>query len=56
MYESVGKSVISVCKMRAYKGLQKDFVTGRKSINFSGFVVYPCLKDSDSTAVEGMKS
>ena len=30
MYERVGKSVISVCKMRAYKGLQKDFVAGEK--------------------------
>ena len=30
MYERVGISVISVCKMRAYKGLKKDFVAGEK--------------------------
>ena len=44
MYESVGKSVISVCKMRAYKGLQKDFVTGEKVNKFFWFCGLSMLK------------
>ena len=38
------------------KGFRKDFVAVKKSRKVSGLVIYPCLKDTDSTAVKGMQS
>ena len=41
---------------RGFKGPQKDVVAREKVEKILRFVIYPCLKDSDSTAVKGMQS
>ena len=38
-----------------FKGPQKDVVAREKVEKILWFVIYPCLKDSDSTAVKGMQ-